>query len=74
MAHIIVPGNVDRIRFAPPGWRGTCRMCGAVVITEADDCNLGDAIACLIACPTPRCEGRIEVSPNHNGVYASAVK
>lgn len=74
MARIVTPGNLDRIRFVPPDLLGTCRQCGAAVITESTDRNLGDAIVYAIACPTPCCEGRIEVAaPNDNSVYALAV-
>lgn len=76
MARIIVAGDVDRTRFAPPGWMGRCPLCGAVVVTESRDFNLGDGMLFLIACPTPRCEGRIQVSSHeaHNGAHASSVE
>lgn len=76
MARIIVAGDVNRRHFAPPGWMGCCPLCGAVVVTESRDFNLGDGTLFLIACPTPRCEGRIQVSPHdiHNSGHASGVE
>lgn len=73
MAIIIVPGDINRTRFVPAGWEGRCPMCGAEVLTEWHDFNLGDGTEFLIACPTERCEGRIKVSApdSHNGAHAS---
>lgn len=76
MARIIVPGDINRIRFAPSGWGGQCPLCDAVVVTELHDFNLGDGTDCFIACPTPRCEGRIKVSApdSHSGAHALTVE